>query len=119
MQLYVLRHGETDWNVQGRLQGTSDVPLNARGIEQAQRAARSLRGVLSPQAIIVSSPLERALATATAVAQAAGVSVETDPRLIERAYGVWEGLTEEERAVRDPEEHERWRDRKEPAIEGY
>ena len=117
--LYVLRHGETDWNVQGRLQGTSDVPLNARGIEQAQGAARALAGVLGPDCVIVSSSLARASVTAQAVADAVGTSVAIDPRLIERAYGVWEGLAESVRSTRDPEEHERWLARKEPQIEGY
>ena len=118
-RLYVLRHGETDWNVQGRLQGTSDVPLNARGIEQAQRAARALTAVLSPHTVIVSSPLARAHVTAQAVADSRGKGFATDERLIERAYGVWEGLTEDVRSARDPQEHLRWQDRKEPAIEGY
>ena len=118
-RLYVLRHGETDWNVQGRLQGSSDVPLNARGRRQALRAAKSLKRVLGPESVIVTSSLERALVTAQAVADAVGTGVEIDSRLIERSYGVWEGLPEAVREERDPEEHERWKARKEPLIEGY
>lgn len=118
-RLYVVRHGQTDWNVAGRLQGSSDQPLNATGHQQAERAAASLASVVTPPCIIVTSPLSRAHDTAVALAARLGVEVHADARLAERAYGVWEGLTWEERLARDPEESHRWQARLEPNIEGY
>lgn len=118
-RLFVLRHGETDWNAQGRLQGSSEVPLNDHGRSQAGRASASLAAVLAPGPVIVASPLGRALETAQIVADVMETPVHTDVRLIERAYGVWEGLTAQEREDRDPEEVVRWKSRREPRIEGY
>lgn len=91
---YVLRHGQTDWNAQLRLQGSTDIPLNATGREQAARAADILAG----QGItrIVSSPLSRALETAQIVGARLGLAVETDARLIERHFGLFEGMTIDE-----------------------
>jgi probable phosphoglycerate mutase len=118
-RLYLVRHGQTAWNVEGRLQGTSDQPLNDMGREQADKAAASLASVLRPDAVIVSSPLARAQDTAVVIARAVGAELHTDVRLIERSYGVWEGLTWEERYAQDPTESERWQARKEPRIAGY
>jgi probable phosphoglycerate mutase len=86
---WFLRHGETDWNVQGISQGNVDVPLNATGIAQARAAAEKLRdrGI----ATIVSSPLSRARATAEFVGQALGLPVALDPDLREVSFGVQEG----------------------------
>jgi len=91
---YVLRHGQTDWNVQLRLQGSTDIPLNETGRLQARTAARFLEGQSITR--ILSSPLSRAHETATIVAETLGLPVETDARLIERSFGVFEGLTLEE-----------------------
>jgi probable phosphoglycerate mutase len=118
-RLFLVRHGQTSWNVEGRLQGSSDQPLNDVGREQAVRAADSLAGALRTPAVVVSSPLSRALDTAATVAAKASVEVHIDERLIERSYGVWEGLTWDERYAQDPVESERWLARKEPRIEGY
>lgn len=89
LTIHLVRHGETDWNREGRLQGWTDVPLNPTGIEQA-RAAASALGSRSI-GMIVSSDLSRARATAELIATTAGVKVETDPALRERRYGVAEG----------------------------
>lgn len=119
-RLYVVRHGETEWNAQGLLQGSSEVPLNERGRVQAVSAGVSLKGVVAPGAVIVSSTLGRAWDTAQAVAHEVEVPVvHADARLIERSYGVWEGLTQAERDARYPEEVLRWNSRREPRIEGY
>lgn len=118
-RLYIVRHGQTAWNVEGRLQGSSDQPLNELGRAQAQRAAASLARVLLKPCLVVSSPLSRALDTALAIADAVATEVHTDARLIERAYGEWEGLTWDERYARSPIEAERWLARKEPRIDGY
>jgi probable phosphoglycerate mutase len=90
-QIILVRHGETDWNATGRMQGQSDMPLNALGRTQAQCVARCLAH--EPIGAIYSSDLARALDTAMIIGQALGLSVVTSPRLRERRYGSWEGLT--------------------------
>lgn len=84
-----LRHGQTDWNALGLLQGRSDRPLDATGMKQAHASA----GLLSAEniGIIVSSPLLRARQTADVVSEALGVPVTNDQNLIERGFGSLEG----------------------------
>ena len=98
MRLAFLRHGPTDWNTQGRIQGHTDIPLSAAGLEQMQ----GLR--LPPEfaaARIFASPLIRARQTA----QALGLSVGAlDARLMEQNWGRWEGLTNAEIRAQDGEE---------------
>ena len=118
-RLFLVRHGQTDWNVAGRLQGTSDVPLNAYGAVQAAATAQSLADASLESPTVVTSPLSRARATAAAIATALGCDLHVDARLTERAYGVWEGLVEAERREAYPEAHEVWKARGEPVIEGY
>jgi broad specificity phosphatase PhoE len=96
----LVRHGETAWNLEGRIQGHTDVPLSPRGIEQTRRLAERLAA--SPPARIVSSDLGRALETARAVARRVGREVETDAMLREQHLGAWQGLTGEEARARDP-----------------
>lgn len=86
---WFLRHGETDWNAEGRSQGRTDIPLNAVGVAQARRAALALvdRGIVT----IVASPLSRALRTAEIVAEALQLPVATDDGLMEVAFGTEEG----------------------------
>ena len=100
--IILVRHGETDWNAGGRMQGQSDTPLNALGRAQAQRAAQRLRH--EPVRAIYSSDLARALETATIIGQALGLPVVTSARLRERRYGMWEGLTWSEIQARYPEQ---------------
>ncbi len=105
--LYVIRHGETDWNAAQRWQGHTDVPLNARGRAQARSLCDSLRS-LRPSGI-VSSDLARALETAEIVADELGIGVPwVDAGLRERSFGCFEGLTREECAARHPEAWARW-----------
>lgn len=87
---WFLRHGETDWNAEGRSQGRTDIPLNHVGEAQARRAARTLTG--KPIATIVASPLSRARVTAETVAEALGLPVQFDPELEEVNFGEQEGL---------------------------
>jgi broad specificity phosphatase PhoE len=116
--LYVIRHGETDWNRERRIQGSSDIPLNDTGRAQAAAAGAALAGELvSP--LIVASPLSRAYDTGLALGRAAGLAIESDARLAERSYGVWEGLTPEERRSAHPEQHDHWQAGREPALDGY
>jgi glucosyl-3-phosphoglycerate phosphatase len=100
------RHGQTAWNLEGRFQGTTDIPLDAKGVEQSEAAAARL-AALRPTAIL-SSPLQRAARTAAALAEVTGLSIATDPDLIERGGGEWEGLTGAEIKERYPEELHRW-----------
>jgi len=92
--LGLLRHGQTDWNIDLRLQGSSDIPLNQTGIKQAQLAADHLLG--SDWELILSSPLSRAHDTAKIVASALGLEVVIVPELIERSFGVAEGMSHSE-----------------------
>ena len=99
--LYFARHGETDWNAAGRLQGQTDVPLNAAGREQARELARRLQS--AGLVTVASSDLSRARDTATIVADALGMDVShVDEAFRERGCGIFEGLTAAECEARDP-----------------
>lgn len=89
MIIYLMRHGETDWNRIGRLQGQSDIPLNEFGIELAVKTAEGLKDVKFDAAF--SSPLQRALVTARTVIGGRAVALETDERLKEIYFGSGEG----------------------------
>jgi 2,3-bisphosphoglycerate-dependent phosphoglycerate mutase len=108
-RILLVRHGETDWNATGRLQGQSDTPLNMVGHEQARRAAQRL--VCEPVRALYSSDLARAFQTATIIGQTLGLTVITSPRLRERQYGAWEGLSSAEIQARYPEQFDAWRAR--------
>ena len=108
--VYYIRHGETDWNVEARLQGARDIPLNAAGRAQASRCGDILRDLagVDGRAIasldFVSSPLGRARQTMELLRTALGVDRDAyriDPRLTEVSFGTWEGLTLAEVAARD------------------
>ena len=86
---YFLRHGQTDWNLEGRMQGHTDIPLNATGVEQAHAAALKLKPL--PITRIVSSPLARALKTAAVAAEALNLPIHIDSQLMERTFGSYEG----------------------------
>ncbi len=97
IHLFLIRHGETDWNRLGRFQGVRDIPLNDEGRRQARALAERWTQNLDA---VISSPLSRARETAAILAEARGVSLESDPLLAERAYGDAEGLTLAERRER-------------------
>jgi len=97
----LIRHGETDWNAQGKYQGRADIPLNAEGRRQAALLAEAMDGESWDG--IVSSPLQRAMDTARPIAAAVGLTeIAEDPDLMERAYGEAEGLTLSEREAKWP-----------------
>lgn len=112
-RIFALRHGQTAWNAELRIQGQLDLPLDDTGRWQAERAAQALAG--EPLAAIYSSDLLRALATAQALAARTGAPITTDPRLRERAFGRFEGLSYAEIHRQWPDEAERWR-RREPGF---
>lgn len=109
--LYYIRHGLTDWNVQGRLQGQRDIPLNNHGRAQAERCGEILRDLFTRDGRAaadygyVSSPLLRARATMDLVRTTLALAPEDyglDARLAEISFGEWEGLTYQDVTERDP-----------------
>lgn len=106
-RILAVRHGETDWNRDTRIQGHTDIGLNAHGQSQAQRLASALRD--ETLVAIYASDLRRARATAEAVAVHHGLAVHTDPGLRERGFGRLEGLTWSEIETRHPAEALAWR----------
>ncbi|MCI4679271.1 histidine phosphatase family protein [Rhodoblastus acidophilus] len=110
-RLFFLRHGETDWNVEGRLQGRRDVPLNPEGRAQAARAGRTLRKLLASAGLVPQdvafqcSPLSRTRETLAIARRELGLPAEggdLDDRLVEFTFGRWEGLTWPEVCASDP-----------------
>lgn len=111
-QLVLWRHGQTEYNRAGRVQGRDDVPLNEAGLGQAAAAAPEL-AALEPTGIVC-SPLARARGTAEALARVTGLDVVVEPDLIERSFGVWEGLSGREIEAGWPEAYRIWRDGGDP-----
>jgi len=110
MLLYVIRHGQTDYNFEERLQGARDIPLNDTGRAQARANGRALASLPDleyplPQFDWVASPLRRTRETMELVRQAAGLepgAYRTDPLLIELSFGDWEGQTLADVAIHSP-----------------
>lgn len=109
-RIVAIRHGETAWNVDGRIQGQLDIPLNDTGRRQARRMARAL-AAREPLAAVYTSDLARAHDTALALAHAAGLAPTAHPGLRERNFGGYQGLTFPEIEARWPEASQRWRRR--------
>src|SRR5271156_255934 len=130
--LYYVRHGETDFNAEGRLQGRRDTMLNARGRRQAAECGSVLRDLFARDGrkamdfAYVSSPLIRARETMVILREALGLDPHTydsADRLMEISYGEWEGLTLPEIEIRTPgllrqREHDKW-DFAPPGGENY
>ncbi|MBS2963932.1 histidine phosphatase family protein [Actinocrinis puniceicyclus] len=106
-RVVVWRHGQTEWNVEGRFQGQTDVPLDAVGRDQARRAARLL-AALRPHAI-VASDLSRAAETARELSALTGLGVALDAGLRETFAGTWQGLTDNEIREKFPEQFAAWK----------
>ncbi len=104
-----VRHGETAWNRESRIQGHLDIPLSPLGLAQAQRLAQALAG--EPLDAIYASDLGRARQTAAAVAERVGLPVQEDAGLRERGFGCFEGLSWSEIESRWPEQALRWKRR--------
>ncbi len=106
MRVYIVRHGETQWNKEEVFRGRKDVPLNEAGRRQAEQAGAYFRDI--PVQRIVSSPLSRADETARGIADATGVPVETAEELTDINFGVWEGLSLRQVEERYPAEFAVW-----------
>jgi len=101
---WLIRHGQTDWNLENRFQGSTDTHLNAEGMRQAETAAERLDG--AAPTVIYSSPLLRAHTTAQIIASALNLPIITDVRLQEIALGDWEGQLGEDLHRLYPEQFE-------------
>lgn len=108
LRIVIWRHGQTDWNVENRFQGHSDIPLNKVGEFQVNHAAKILAG-LNPNRII-SSDLIRAQQTAKSLADLLNIKVELNPKLRETNGGKWEGKTGSENRATDGDYFVRWID---------
>lgn len=105
MKIYLIRHGETDWNLMGKIQGREDIPLNDTGRNQALRCARAFKekGIRN----IISSPLIRALETAKIISdKTVKTDVIIDKDLIERDFGLMSGMTYDRSKYFDTFDHE-------------
>lgn len=89
MKIYLMRHGETDWNKEGKLQGSADIPLNENGIRLAQETAQALKEI--PFEAVYSSPLCRARKTAELMRLERQIPIFEDARLKEMSFGRYEG----------------------------
>ena len=116
--IYFIRHGETDWNLEGRLQGQKDIPLNDVGRVQAEEAGRKLKA-LAPHyedLAYVASPMTRTRETMEILRGTLGLHPESyklDDRLVELTFGVWEGMTWKEVRKAEPQaaaarERDKW-----------
>ena len=106
MRFFIIRHGETEWNVQGRFQGQRDTELNERGLDQSRRAADYLAGHKFDA--VVSSPLRRALSLAEIIAGNRGVKVDIVQEFKELHHGDWEGCISTEVRERWPQLLKTW-----------
>lgn len=107
MKIYLVRHGETDWNKVKRWQGHTDIPLNETGIEQANALAQTIVNY-SNISIIYASPLIRAYKTAEILNQALNVEIVVRERLKEVCLGVWEGMDYENVVANYPTDYKLW-----------
>ncbi len=106
MKLYIIRHGQTDWNIAKKIQGRQDIPLNERGRHQSDCLKKAMES--RPVTAVFSSPQIRAVETAKAVSSFSDVPVIPIENLMEINYGAWEGKTEEELLKEDRELYEAW-----------
>ncbi|MBS4969650.1 MAG: histidine phosphatase family protein, partial [Lachnospiraceae bacterium] len=103
MLLYIIRHGETQWNVEGRLQGQSDTQLNENGIRLAKVTAEGMKDI--PFDLGITSPLSRAKKTAQIILGNRKVPLYEDARIQELSFGSWEGLGCRKENYQIPSEH--------------
>lgn len=99
----LVRHGETDWNAARRLQGHTDIDLNATGVAQAKQMARALKKINLQFDVLITSDLQRAANTAQAIEELFEISAIRNTSLRERHLGALQGLTTDEAPIREPE----------------
>ncbi|MED1201658.1 histidine phosphatase family protein [Heyndrickxia acidicola] len=99
-KICLIRHGETEWNATGRIQGSTDIPLNEKGMEQAGKCRDALKA--GEWDVIITSPLTRAKQTATIINEALGMEIVEMEYFAERYFGDAEGMTLQERMVHYP-----------------
>lgn len=104
MKIFIIRHGQTEWNALGKLQGRQDIKLNEVGRKQAARTSKKIKNEKID--IIITSPLKRAKETAEIINEQFNVEIVEDDRLMERCYGDFEGITKadlKEKKIKHPE----------------
>lgn len=109
MEIFITRHGQTEWNVLGKIQGQTDIELNDTGRAQAKETSESIKGEKID--LIIVSPLKRAKETAEIINSKFNVEIIEDRRLMERGFGECEGMTRDERSklkVVTPEIEDIW-----------
>ena len=106
MRIYLIRHGQTEWNIQGKIQGSHDIPLNETGLMQAGLLAAGMES--RPVKKIFASTLKRAQATAEALGNRQNAEIIPMPQLMEVEFGKWEGLTWKEIEIAYPNEYRHW-----------
>ena len=112
VRCYLVRHAQTTWNGENRLQGHSDQPLNAFGRQQAQRVAAYFAELAAQGReldMLYTSPLQRSHQTAQAIAAETGLRIHVEPALAEISLGAWEGLTPEEIDARFGGGYQQWK----------
>jgi len=102
-RLCLIRHGETSWNAEKRLQGHTDIPLNSRGALQARQMAQALKDINLTFDVLYTSDLKRAADTANAVVELFGVDAQVDSTLRERHFGALQGLSISEAPLQRPD----------------
>lgn len=101
-KLCLIRHGETTWNAERRLQGHTDIPLNNKGIQQARQMAQAIKNTKLSFDALYTSDLKRAADTANAIVELFGVEARVDSALRERHFGALQGLTIQEAPLLQP-----------------
>lgn len=106
--IFLVRHGETDWNQESRFRGRVDIPLNDNGLEQAKKVGQALKDV--PLAAVYCSPLSRALQTAEEIASIHDLHLQEHEGFNDMDFGEWQGLSGSEVRLRYPKEFRMWVD---------
>lgn len=110
MKLYLVRHGETDWNIENKIQGQTDIALNEKGRQQAEEFAARIAGEAYQIVNIYTSNKKRAYETALIIGRALGIEPEIQPGIEEICLGKWEGYTWKQVKELFWQEYQKWRD---------
>ncbi|WP_426348592.1 alpha-ribazole phosphatase [Alloiococcus sp. CFN-8] len=108
MKLFFIRHGQTDWNLKGKIQGSSDIELNEIGVKQAEELSKKLLAENYSFSKIYSSSLKRAAKTAEVLSENTNIEYVTLDGIKEMNFGLWEGLSWSEVKDKYPSEYEEW-----------